>query len=107
MAPEVEKPTKDGKITQKSIDEAKAYDAKFNSGNPTAARQLAKAEQQGAEDQDQPDQVQAGKAKNRQTAELLTILVEFNDTANDDFSGVMCPRRCSATARASRSRRAR
>ncbi|MGW3793517.1 hypothetical protein ACWD8I_20460, partial [Micromonospora arida] len=26
-----------------------------------------------------------------QTAKLLTLLVEFNDKANDDFTGVMVP----------------
>jgi immune inhibitor A len=91
VAPEVEKPTKDGKVTQKSIDEAKAYDAKFNSGNPKAARQLAKAEQKALKTKKNPIKFKTGKAKNRQTAKLLTILVEFNNTANDDFSGVRRP----------------
>ena len=31
-------------------------------------------------------------AKNMQEAQLLTILVEFNDAANDDFTGSMVPR---------------
>jgi immune inhibitor A len=92
VAPEVEKPTKDGKITQKSINEAKAYDAKFNSGNPKAARQLAMAEQKALKTKTNPITFKTGKAKNRQTAKLLTILVEFNNTANDDFSGVMRPK---------------
>jgi immune inhibitor A len=92
VAPEVEKPTKDGKVTQKSIDEAKAYDAKFNGGNPKAARQLAKAEQKALKTKKNPIKFKTGKAKNRQTAKLLTILVEFNNTADDDFSGVMRPK---------------
>src|SRR5688572_30314295 len=77
VAPEVEKPTKDGKVTQKSIDEAKAYDAKFSSGNPVAARQLAKAEQKALKTKVNPAKFKKGKAKERQTAKLLTILVEF------------------------------
>ncbi len=91
VAPEVEKPTRDGRVTQRSIDQAMAYDAKFNSGNPVAARQLAKAEQKALKTKVNPAKFKKGKAKERQTAKLLTILVEFNDRANDDFSGVRRP----------------
>ncbi len=74
------------------IDEARAYDAKFNSGNPKAAA----AARQGSSRRriktgTNPIKFKTGKAKNQQTAKLLTILVEFNDAANDDFSGVMVP----------------
>ena len=78
----------DGKVTQKSIDEAKAYDRKFTSGNPVAARQLARAEQKALKT---GNPARSSRRQGAQTAKLLTILVEFDDQANDDWSGVMVP----------------
>ena len=90
VAPEVEHPTKDGRVSKKTLDEAKAYDAKFSSGNPVAAMQLAKAERKAIRTGTNP--VNFKGSKSQQTARLLTILVEFNDKANDDFSGVQVPK---------------
>ena len=73
---------------------AKAYDAKHAKGNPVAARQLAKLEAEAVRTGKSPKQVKASKfkqAKTTQQAKLLTILVEFNEQANDDFTGSMVP----------------
>lgn len=73
---------------------ANAYDAKHARGNPVAARQLAKLEAEALRTGKSPKQVKASKfkqAKAMQEAKLLTILVDFNEQANDDFSGSMVP----------------
>ena len=70
-------PTKDGKVSKRTLDEAKKLDAKFNSGNPVAAMQLAKAERKAIRTGTNP--VNFKGSKGQQTARLLTILVEFND----------------------------
>jgi immune inhibitor A len=90
VAPEVEHPTKDGKVSKQTLDEARKLDAKFNSGNPVAAMQLAKAERKAIRTGTNPINFKG--SKGQQTAQLLTILVEFNDSANDDFSGVQVPK---------------
>ena len=66
------------------------FDRKHADGNPKAARQLASAEQQAIRTGKSPRQIK--QAKDTQVAKLLTILVEFNPEANDDFSGVMVPK---------------
>ncbi|MEO6412615.1 MAG: immune inhibitor A domain-containing protein, partial [Pedococcus sp.] len=79
---------------------AKAYDAKNARGNPVAARQLAKLEAEAIRTGKSPKQVKASKfkqAKTTQEAKLLTILVEFNEQANDDFTGSMVPNGYGAT----------
>ncbi|MBD8870079.1 immune inhibitor A domain-containing protein [Nocardioides donggukensis] len=83
---------------------AQAYevDAKHAQGNPVAARQLAKLEAKAIRTGKSPKELKdSGKqdkgakkfkqAKETQTAQLLTILVEFNDQADDDFTGVKVP----------------
>jgi immune inhibitor A len=77
-----------------------AYDAKHAKGNPVAARQLAKLEAEAVRTGKSPKQIKANRfkqAKSTQEAKLLTILVEFNEQANDDFTGVMVPNGWSAT----------
>ena len=54
-------------------------------GFPQAAKQLAKLEAEAMRTGKNPRQLK--EAKGTQTAKLLTILVEFNENANDDFSG--------------------
>lgn len=90
---------------QAAIDRANAYDQKFAEGNPVAAQGLAKLEAKSIETGKSPQQLKSekGNAQNKgkknnykqaettQEAKLLTILVEFNDEANDDFSGSMVP----------------
>ncbi len=71
-------------------DEARAYDRKYAGGNPIAARELAKLEAKSIRTGHSPRKIK--KAKSTQTAKLLTLLVEFNDKANDDFTGVMVPK---------------
>ncbi|GAB3900847.1 immune inhibitor A domain-containing protein [Microbispora bryophytorum] len=71
---------------------AKAVDHKFASGNPVAARVLAKHEKQAIRTGKNPFDFIYKKAKTTRTAKLLTLLVEFNDQANDDFSGWSHPR---------------
>ena len=72
-----------------AIEKADALDRKFTQGNPVAARGLAKLEAKSIETGKSPKALK--KAKGTQEAKLLTILVEFNETANDDFSGAYVP----------------
>ncbi|MGH3333439.1 MAG: immune inhibitor A domain-containing protein [Nocardioidaceae bacterium] len=76
-----------------AITQAMKVDAKYSSGNPETARELAKLEAKAIKTGKSPQEIKAGYkgAKSRTEAKLLTILVEFNDQANDDFSGVMVP----------------
>jgi immune inhibitor A len=72
-----------------ALEQANAIDRKFASGNPKAARQLARIEAKAIKENKSPRQIK--QAKGTQEAKLLTILVEFNPTANDDFTGVTVP----------------
>ncbi len=58
---------------------------KHSGGFPRTAAQLASTEQQAASSGLNPHRIK--QAKGTQTAKLLTVLVEFNPEANDDFSG--------------------
>lgn len=80
---------KDGIYTS-PVDAARAYDRKFAGGNPVAARELAKLEAKSIKTGKSPRKIK--KAKSTQTAKLLTLLVEFNDKANDDFTNVYVPK---------------
>ncbi|MGR6316750.1 immune inhibitor A [Micromonospora soli] len=80
---------KDGIYTS-PVDAARAYDRKFAGGNPVAARELAKLEAKAIKTGQSPRQIK--QAKGTQTAKLLTLLVEFNDKANDDFTNVYVPK---------------
>ena len=71
------------------LDKAKTIDRKFAGGNPRDARQLAKNEAKAIKEEKSPRQIK--QAKGMQEAKLLTILVEFSDDANDDFTGSMVP----------------
>ena len=72
-----------------AFDQAMAIDRKFAAGNPRVAEQLAKIEAKANKTGQSPRQIK--QAKGMQEAQLLTILVEFNDAANDDFTGSMVP----------------
>lgn len=92
-----------------AVAEAEAIDAKYSQGNPVAAKGLAQLEAQSIDTGKSPGQLKRegrsdkGKHKNphktpdykqaeeTQEAKLLTILVEFNTNANDDFTGVQVP----------------
>jgi immune inhibitor A len=79
---------------QDALAKAKAFDRKHNQGNPVAAKHLAKLEAESIRTGKSPKQIKANrykKAKTTQQARLLTILVEFNEDANDDFSTSMVP----------------
>ncbi|MEU2612964.1 immune inhibitor A domain-containing protein [Micromonospora sp. NPDC007271] len=80
---------KDGIFTSPA-DEARAYDRKYAGGNPVTARELAKLEAKAIKTGQSPRKIK--QAKGTQTAKLLTLLVEFNDRANDDFTNVLVPR---------------
>ncbi|MDM4784488.1 immune inhibitor A domain-containing protein [Micromonospora sp. b486] len=77
-------------IFSSPADEARAYDRKYAGGNPIAARELARLEAKSIRSGQSPRKIK--KAKSTQTAKLLTLLVEFNDQANDDFTNVMVPK---------------
>ena len=72
-----------------AVEKAQALDRKFAGGNPRDARQLAKLEAKAIKERKNPRQIK--QAKGMQEARLLTILVEFNDDANDDFTGLDGP----------------
>lgn len=82
----------DGTVDERKktpLEQAWAVEQTYTGGNPGTARQLASLEQEANRTGRNPRQIK--KAKDTQVAQLLTILVEFNDEANDDFSGVMVP----------------
>ncbi|MFI6978629.1 immune inhibitor A domain-containing protein [Embleya sp. NPDC050154] len=64
---------------------------KEREGNPRAAAQLRLLEAESQRTGKSPEQLRAEKAGlapgSKQDAKLLTVLVEFNENANDDFSG--------------------
>lgn len=66
-------------------------EAKFSTGNPRAGRVLAKHEQDAIQTGKNPRDFRYKNADETQVAQLLTILIEFNDEANDDFTGTMVP----------------
>ncbi|RXZ73326.1 immune inhibitor A domain-containing protein [Agromyces albus] len=82
-----------------AIEKATALDRKFSEGNPIAARGLAKLEAKSIETGESPKDLKSRykQAKSTQEAKLLTILVEFSEAANDDFSGVQVPTEFGAT----------
>ena len=103
-APRLEKPTgHDAKINRRkgtishppedALSQAYAADAKHAQGNPVTARQLAKLEARAIRTGKSPKELKRPykRAGQTQTARLLTILVEFNDEADDDFTGVQVP----------------
>jgi immune inhibitor A len=76
------------------VAKSRALDRKLASGNPAAARGLAKLEAQSLKSGKSPKQIRSQRykqAKSTQQAKLLTILVQFNDQANDDFSDQYVP----------------
>ena len=86
--------------TDAAIAKADALDRKFGQGNPIAAQGLAKLESKSIQTGKSPKaikQKQLKQAKGTQEAKLLTILVEFDDSANDDFSGTYVPTEFGAT----------
>ncbi|MFC6084499.1 immune inhibitor A domain-containing protein [Sphaerisporangium aureirubrum] len=70
---------------------AEEFDKKHSLGNPVAARVLTKHERQAVRTGKNPFEWLYKKAKTTQKAKLLTLLVEFNENANDDFSGYSRP----------------
>jgi len=76
-------------VKTSALERAWEHERGNTGGNPMAARQLAAIEQKAARTGQNPRQIK--QSKGTQTAKLLTILVEFNEEANDDFSGVMVP----------------
>lgn len=71
------------------VEQSTAIDKKYAQGNPVAARGLAKLEAKSIETGTSPKALK--QAKGTQEAKLLTILVEFNPNANDDFTGSYVP----------------
>jgi immune inhibitor A len=72
-----------------AFDQALAVDRKFAGGNPRDAAVLAKVEEKAQKSGKSPRNIK--QAPSTQEARLLTILVEFNDEANDDFTETMVP----------------
>ncbi|WP_248962708.1 immune inhibitor A domain-containing protein [Sphaerisporangium perillae] len=68
------------------------FDHKFSLGNPVAARELTKHERTAVRTGKNPYEFLYKKATTTQKAKLLTLLVEFNENANDDFSGFSHPK---------------
>ncbi|WP_438853283.1 immune inhibitor A domain-containing protein [Agromyces sp. M3QZ16-3] len=80
---------KTGTVSGAVAELSAGLDKKYAQGNPAAARQLAKLEAKSIKTGKSPKALK--KAKSTQEAKLLTILVEFNDQANDDFSDTWVP----------------
>ena len=82
-----------------AVARAMKVDRKYAKGNPVAARQLAKLEAKAIKSGTSPKAIksQYKGAKATQEAKLLTILVEFNENANDDFTGSYVPTSFGAT----------
>ncbi|MGH8867611.1 MAG: hypothetical protein ACRDYU_06405 [Actinomycetes bacterium] len=78
----------DGAVSA-AVAEAKAFDHKHPDGNPRAARLLAKTERRAVRTGENPATFK--QAPQMQEAKLLTLLVEFDENAADDFSGTMVP----------------
>ncbi|MER6509992.1 immune inhibitor A domain-containing protein [Nonomuraea sp. NPDC001636] len=88
--PRVEKEPQEPGLTKgkaRSLSPAEKFDRKFVSGNPAAARVLAARENQAIRTGRNPAEWIFKNSKQVKTAKLLTVLVEFNEQANDDFSG--------------------
>ncbi|WP_155368989.1 immune inhibitor A domain-containing protein [Catellatospora vulcania] len=70
-----------------AADKTRAFDRKHANGNPLTAHQLAKLEAKSIKTGKNPRNLKQAPAT--QVAKLLTMLVEYSTTANDDFSNVM------------------
>ncbi|MEU8005074.1 immune inhibitor A domain-containing protein [Catellatospora sp. NPDC049111] len=68
-------------------DKTRAFDKKHAAGNPLTAHQLAKLEAKSIKERKSPRKIK--QAPTTQVAKLLTMLVEYNPNANDDFTGEM------------------
>jgi immune inhibitor A len=79
------------KVKRSKPDPVTEYGRKFSEGNPVAGRGLAKTEAEAIRTGKNPRDIRYKQADETQVAKLLTILIEFNPNANDDFSGVMVP----------------
>ncbi|GAA2031168.1 immune inhibitor A [Agromyces tropicus] len=80
---------KRGAVSGTVAEQSAEIDKKYAQGNPVAARGLAKLEAKSIETGKSPKALK--KAKSTQEAKLLTILIEFNDEANDDFTDSWVP----------------
>ncbi|MFD0664897.1 immune inhibitor A domain-containing protein [Thermocatellispora tengchongensis] len=90
---EAEEPAPPGSKSARSrAAKAQEIDRKFSSGNPVTGRILAAREAEAIRTGRNPAEFIFKKSKQVQTAKLLTLLVEFNEAANDDFSGFSRPR---------------
>ncbi|MEV6104737.1 immune inhibitor A domain-containing protein [Streptomyces sp. NPDC051940] len=65
---------------------------KYANGNPRTGRVLAQQEREWQRSGKSPQDQRFKSASETQKAKLLTILVEFDQNANDDFTGTMVPR---------------
>ncbi|MGR0318481.1 immune inhibitor A domain-containing protein [Agromyces sp. ZXT2-3] len=80
---------KSGAVSGSVAEQSAVLDRKYAQGNPATARKLAELEAKSITTGKSPKALK--KAKSTQEAKLLTILVEFNDEANDDFTDVYVP----------------
>ncbi len=79
------------KVKKAAPDPVSAFGRKFSEGNPVAGRGLAKLEAEAIKTGKNPKEIKYKNAESTQVAKLLTILIEFNPNANDDFTGTMVP----------------
>jgi immune inhibitor A len=94
-APETDEPGTPGRARKMA---AKKIDQKYSSGNPVTGRILAQREAQAMKTGRNPADFIFKKAGQTQTAKLLTLLVEFDENAKDDFSGFSRPRTIGSAA---------
>jgi len=91
VAPDVQAEGGTELVSEATVAQAVAYDQKFASGNPVAAARLAEMERVALETGVSPADQLRPPTEDAQFAKLLTILVEFNPEAEDDFSGIWVP----------------
>nr|BFE81035.1 hypothetical protein GCM10020093_036360 [Planobispora longispora] len=80
------------KRSRSGLAHAQEIDRKFAEGNPVAAKVLSSRESRAIRTGKNPFDFIFKKAGQTQQAKLLTLLVEFNENANDDFSGFSRPK---------------
>jgi immune inhibitor A len=86
-------------VPKDAVERGEALDRKYSQGNPVAARGLAELEAEAIRTGQSPKSLKNRYKGSRSTqeAKLLTILVEFDDEAQDDFTDSWVPTSWGAT----------
>lgn len=90
--PRVEPEERQPRLDRRGRIIAERFGRKHRKGNPITGRILAAREAEALRTGRNPAEFIFKKSRQTQTAKLLTLLVEFNEKAHDDFSGFRRPR---------------